>query len=191
MIDLDGIIGADQRGRRNLAVGIEAAPVLFLPQFVTQQFLNPFRRAAEKCLEFRAHAVMRLVALLDPARDLVAFLGALADIAGEFEMDALRPAEFMHHHLDLLQHLAHRLARDRVFHVLEPHLGARGMVEAGFRAGFGIDEATRQMRHQPARRQRRNMTGAAEPVERAVFRAGDQLLGDGRFDQQCLDASAD
>ncbi len=147
--------------------------------------------AAEKLGEIGAHPVARLVALFDAVFDLVAFLGAFADITREFEMEALGQAEILHQHLDLLQHLAHGFAGDRVFHVLELDLGAGGRVEAGLRAGLGIDQATRQMRQQPARGFGRDVTGAAESVEFARFGAFDQRLGDGGVDRQSPDAGAE
>jgi hypothetical protein len=78
----------------------------------------------------------------------------------------------LHDGANLLQHLRERLARHRIAHVLDPQLARRSVVVPGLSAGFGVHQATGQVRYDLACRLGRDVPRTGEVGEPAV---GDAL----------------
>ncbi len=135
--------------------------------------------------------VARAVALFDAAADFVAFVGAFAEIAGEFEVDAVGGAVFLGDGLHLLAQFGDGFADDGVADLGEVGRGAGGVVEAGFDAGFRIDQAAGEVRVQGAGGGGGDVAGAGEFGEFAALGGVGEGGGEEGVDRQGFQALAD
>ena len=138
MIDLNPVVVAGNPFGRDQFVGVEAAAVLFLPQFIAEQF-PATDRATKQIGYFPPGFVPLLVPVVDATGNFIAFLRAFADVPCQLDMDRVRQPVSLDDGANLFQHFSDGLAGHRVANVIQVRFDSGGVVVSDVFAGLRID----------------------------------------------------